>query len=183
MPASQRQPLSIFEQEDASAHVQQRCSFCRIIHQEAVPMSLVPWQSIKDIEDLLDRTSDGMTWPLACCGTWQATLTAPRVDIFERDGAYVIEADVPGVARDDLHVSLENGVLTIRGERHQEKREQRGRCHRLERFDGSFLRSFTLPMDSDGTGIRASCQDGQLSITVPRKTGTPASTALEVPVQ
>lgn len=146
-------------------------------------MSLLPWQSIQDIEDLLDRSSDAMAWPLVRSGGWPALLTTPRVDIFERDGAYVIEADVPGVARQDLQVSLENGVLSIRGERRQEKREQRGRCHRLERFVGSFLRSFTLPTDSDGTAIRASCQDGQLSITVPRKAGATASTALEVPVQ
>lgn len=146
-------------------------------------MSLLPWQSIQDIEDLFDRTSHAMTWPLARRGGGPDLLAAPRVDIFERDGAYVIEADVPGVAREDLQVSLENGVLTIRGERHQEQREQRGRCHRLERFEGSFLRSFTLPADSDGSAIQARCQDGQLSITVPRQAGTPASAAVEVPVQ
>lgn len=148
-------------------------------------MSLLPWESIQDIEDVFDRTSHSLAWPLARRGGSPAVMpTAPRVDIFERDGAYVIEADVPGMARENLHVSVEDGVLTIRGERQQEKRQERGRCHRLERSYGSFLRSFTLPADSDGTAISARCQDGQLSVTVPRKEGTPsASKALEVPVQ
>lgn len=148
-------------------------------------MSLLPWESIQDIEDLFDRTSHSLVWPLARRGGLAALMpTAPRVDIFERDGAYVIEADVPGMARENLQVSVEDGVLTIRGERQQEKRQERGRCHRLERSYGSFLRSFSLPADSDGTGISASCQDGQLSVTVPRKEGTPsASKALAVPVQ
>jgi len=147
-------------------------------------MSLLPWQSLQDSEDLFDRASWPLAWPLARRAGWPAALaSAPRVDIFERDGAYVIEADVPGMAREDLHVSVEEGVLTLSGERQQEKREERGRCHRLERTYGSFLRSFTLPADSDGTAIRASCQDGQLSITVPRKAGTPAPAAHVVPVQ
>jgi len=147
-------------------------------------MSLLPWQSLQDSEDLFDRATWPLALPLARRGGWSAPLPmAPRVDIFERDGAYVIEADVPGMAREDLHVSVEEGVLTLSGERQQETREERGRCHRLERTYGSFLRSFTLPADSDGTAIRARCQDGQLSITVPRKAGTPAPAAHVVPVQ
>jgi len=147
-------------------------------------MSLLPRDSIQEIEDLFERSSASLAWPWTRRGGLQALMpSVPRVDIFERDGAYVIEADVPGMAREDLHVSVDDGVLTIRGERHEEKRQDRGRCHRLERFEGSFLRSFTLPADSDGTAISASCQEGQLSIKVPRKDGTPASQALEVPVQ
>lgn len=147
-------------------------------------MSLIPWESIQDVEDLFERTSQSLSLPWMRRGGWPAPMpVAPRVDIFERDGTYVIEADVPGMAREDLHVSVDDGVLTIRGERHEEKRQDRGRCHRLERFEGSFLRSFTLPGDSDGTAISASCQDGQLCISVPRKDGTPPSQAVDVPVQ
>jgi len=147
-------------------------------------MSLLPWESIKDIEDLFDRTTQTLAWPLARRAALPALMaSSPRVDIFERDGSYVIEADVPGMTREDLHVSLEEGVLTIRGERQQEKREERGRCHRLERSYGSFLRSFTLPGDSDASAISASCQDGQLRITVPRQQGLPAAAAVQVPVQ
>lgn len=147
-------------------------------------MSLLSWESIKDIEDLFDRSAPSLAWPLARRGGWATLMhVAPRVDIFERDGAYVIEADVPGMTREDLHVIVDDGVLTIRGERHEEKRQDRGRCHRLERFEGSFLRSFTLPGDCEGAAVTAGCQDGQLRITVPRKQGKAIETAVEVPVQ
>jgi HSP20 family protein len=123
-------------------------------------------------------------WPLARRAGLPAMLAAyPRVDIFERDGTYVIEADVPGIAKEDLHVSLEEGVLTIQGERKQEKREDHPRFHRLERLYGGFSRSFTLPMDSDCSALNASCHDGQLSITVKRKPSESASHAVQVPVE
>jgi len=147
-------------------------------------MALIQWEAIKDIEDLFDRTAQSLSWPMGRRGGLQGLLAAaPRVDIFERDGSYVIEADVPGIAKDDLHVSVDDGVLTISGERRQEKREERGRCHRLERSYGSFLRSFTLPLDSDCAALSASCHDGQLSVTVPRRSEAAPSTAVEVPVQ
>jgi HSP20 family protein len=147
-------------------------------------MSLIQWEAMKDIEDLFDRTTQSLTWPLARRALWPAMLaTQPRVDIFERDGTYVIEADVPGIARDDLHVSVDDGVLTIQGERRQEKREDHSRFHRLERAYGSFTRSFTLPVDCDTSNLNASCNEGQLSITVPRKAAPAASNAIQVPVQ
>lgn len=147
-------------------------------------MSLLQWESIKDIEDLFDRTTQSLVWPMARRAGWSALMpSSPSVDIFERDGVYVIEADVPGIAREDLHVSVDGGVLTISGERHQEKHQDRGRCHRLERSSGSFLRSFSLPGDSDATALSANCQDGQLRILVPRKAEPALTTAVEVPVQ
>lgn len=139
---------------------------------------------MKDIEDLFDRTAQSLVGPMVRRGAWSTLISsAPSVDIFERDGAYVIEADVPGIAREDLHVSVDGGVLTISGERHHEQRQDRGRCHRLERSSGSFVRSFSLPGDSDVTALSASSRDGQLRITVPRKTEPALSTAVEVPVQ
>ncbi|MEB3270355.1 MAG: Hsp20/alpha crystallin family protein [Synechococcus sp.] len=147
-------------------------------------MSLIQWEAMKDIEDLFDRTTQSLTWPLARRALWPAMLASqPRVDIFERDGSYVIEADVPGIARDDLRVSLDDGVLTIQGERRQEKREDHPRFHRLERAYGSFTRSFTLPGDCDTTGLQAACHEGQLSITVPRKAAPATPSAIQVPVQ
>lgn len=147
-------------------------------------MALIPWEAMKDIEDLLERSSPSLAWPLMRRSGWPAMLAAsPRVDIVERDGAYVIEADVPGIAREDLHVSVDDGVLTISGERRQEKREDRSRFHRLERAYGSFIRSFTLPPDGDCTGLSASCHDGQLRVTVPRRPVEAPSSAVEVPVQ
>lgn len=155
---------------------------------EAIVMALIPWdtmkdEAMKDIEDLFDRTTS-FSWPLARrAGMASLLASQPRVDIIERDGTYVIEADVPGIAREDLHVRVDDGVLTIQGERHQEKREDQARFHRLERLYGSFTRSFTLPPDSDCSALSASCHDGQLSVKVPRKAAPAASSAIEVPVQ
>lgn len=152
-------------------------------------MALIPWdtmkdEAMKDIEDLFDRTSQSLSWPLLRRSGMASLLASqPRVDIVERDGVYVIEADVPGIARDDLHVRVDDGVLTIQGERRHEKREDQARFHRLERLYGSFTRSFTLPADSDCSGLSASCHDGQLSVMVPRKAAPAASNAIEVPVQ
>ena len=147
-------------------------------------MSLIQWEAMKDIEDLFDRTTQSLTWPLARRALGPALLASmPRVDIFERDGSYVIEADVPGIVREDLRVSVDDGVLTIQGERKQEKREDHPRFHRLERAYGSFTRSFTLPADSDSSALNASCHDGQLSITVPRRAAPASSSAIQVPVQ
>ena len=146
-------------------------------------MSLNQWEAMKDIEDLFDRTMQSFPWPLARRAGLPAMLAAyPRVDIFERDGSYVIEADVPGLNKEDLRVSLDEGVLTIQGERKQEKREDHPHVHRLERLYGGFTRSFTLPEDCDCSGLNASCHDGQLCITVPRKPAAVSSHAIQVPV-
>ena len=140
-------------------------------------------ETIKDIEDMLERTMSSFPWPLARRAGLASMITAnPRVDILERDGNYVIEADVPGIAKEDLHVSLDQGVLTIQGERHQEKREDHARFHRLERSYGGFTRSFSLPDDCDVSGLNASCRDGQLCITLPRKATQPVTQAVQVPV-
>lgn len=151
-------------------------------------MALIQWdtmkdEAMKDIEEMMDRALPSFSWPLARRAGWASMIAAnPRVDILERDGSYVIEADVPGIAKQDLHVSLDQGVLTIQGERHQEKRENHARFHRLERSYGGFTRSFCLPEDCDVSALNASCRDGQLCITVPRKAAPATPQAVQVPV-
>jgi HSP20 family protein len=131
-------------------------------------MALEKWEPIKGIEEFFDRHSRLAAWPggrpWGGLGDWQ-----PRVDIRETDGTYQILADVPGVAKDDLKVSLDQGVLTLQGERREETRDERDRLHRVERFYGSFSRSFTLPADAEASGLKASAKDGQLVIEIPKK--------------
>jgi HSP20 family protein len=147
-------------------------------------MSLTRWEPLKDIEDLFDRYTMSLPWPrlrssaIAGVAEW-----SPRVDIAESDDAYQIHADIPGVEKGDLNVSVQDGVLTIQGERRQEQRDDNARIHRLERFYGSFTRSFTLPADADIAGLKASSSDGQLTVTVPKKASSPAAEAVQVPVQ
>jgi HSP20 family protein len=147
-------------------------------------MALTKWEPMRDIENLLDRYTLHLPWPpsrpssMLSMGEWN-----PRVDIVEDNGNYVIQADIPGVAKDDLKVTLENGVLTIQGERKQEKEEENKRFHRVERFYGSFTRSFTLPDDADAKALKATAKEGQLSVTIPRKAASPPSDAVQVPVE
>lgn len=146
-------------------------------------MTLEKWEPMKGIEEFFDRYGRLMAWPSgrpwAGFGDWQ-----PRVDICETDGHYQIRADIPGVAKEDIKVSLEQGVLTLQGERRQETREEHDRLHRVERFYGSFSRSFTLPSDADEAGLRATAREGQLTIDIPKRASAAAPPpAVQVPVE
>src|SRR5580765_1340284 len=90
---------------------------------------------------------------------------APPVDIFERQDQLVIRAEVPGVQKDDLDVRIENGVLTLHGERKAESDVSEGDTHLRERSYGSFTRSFALPTTVDAGKIAASYKDGVLEVT------------------
>lgn len=92
----------------------------------------------------------------------------PAVDIVERDGAYLIKAELPGVAPEDIDVHVEDGVLTLRGERKHESEETRGGYRRVERRYGSFSRSFALPKGTNVDSIEAQVDSGLLTVTVPK---------------
>jgi len=89
---------------------------------------------------------------------------APLVDITEDDKAYLIKAELPEVKKEDLKVAVEDGVLTLSGERKFEKEEKGKRYHRVERAYGSFARSFTVPDDADAAKVRAEFKDGVLLV-------------------
>ena len=91
---------------------------------------------------------------------------APLVDVAEDDRQYVIKAELPEVRKEDVKVTLENGVLTLSGERRIEKEEQGKRYHRVERAYGTFLRSFTMPEDAEADQVTAEFRDGVLQIRI-----------------
>lgn len=91
---------------------------------------------------------------------------APAVDIVENENEYLIKAELPEVKRDDVKVTVQNGTLTISGERTMEKEEKGKKYHRVERAYGHFARSFSLPEDADPTRIRAEFKDGVLNVHV-----------------
>jgi HSP20 family protein len=97
---------------------------------------------------------------------------APRVDIKEEDKRFVIFVDVPGVDPADIEVSMEKGILTIKGERTMENREQNGRFTRVERAHGTFHRRFALPDSADPEGITAVGRHGVLEISIPKRAET-----------
>jgi HSP20 family protein len=89
---------------------------------------------------------------------------APAVDIIEDDKEYLIKVELPEVLRDDVKVTVESGTLTISGERKAEKEEKNRKFHRLERFYGRFLRSFSVPADADESKVNAEFKDGVLRV-------------------
>jgi HSP20 family protein len=96
----------------------------------------------------------------------QADAWAPTVDIIENDSAYLVSAELPGVRKEDIHITLEDGVLSITGERKQEQTEKTRKFHRIERSYGAFTRNFRLPENIDAEKIEARFRDGVLAVAV-----------------
>jgi HSP20 family protein len=92
----------------------------------------------------------------------------PSVDVSETDGEYQIKAEIPDVRKEDVKVTLEDGVLTIQGARKQEKEDKGKKYHRVERTYGSFVRSFTLPDLVDEEKVKAEFKDGVLNLQLPK---------------
>lgn len=93
---------------------------------------------------------------------------APAVDIKEEPNQFVIHADLPGVDIKDIEITLENGVLSLRGQRIAEKKEETGQYRRVERVRGTFLRRFSLPDVAAADQVTAKCKDGVLEVIVPK---------------
>ena len=104
----------------------------------------------------------------------------PRVDIKEEDGRFVIFADIPGVDPKDIEIHMDKGILSIRGERSSEAREDNQRFSRMERTHGVFYRRFALPDSANPEGIAATGRHGVLEITIPKK---PETTPRRIQVQ
>jgi HSP20 family protein len=98
------------------------------------------------------------------------TAWTPLCDIFETEKELVLKVELPDMKKEDVHVTLENNVLTLRGERKFEEKVERENFHRIERNYGEFLRSFTLPTFVDGNKIFAEFKDGLLTVTLPKNT-------------
>jgi len=92
----------------------------------------------------------------------------PSVDISETEGEYQIKAEIPDVKKEDVKVTLEDGVLTIQGERKHEKEEKGKKYHRIERSYGSFVRTFSLPDVIDEDKVRAEFKEGVLNLSLPK---------------
>jgi HSP20 family protein len=104
-------------------------------------------------------------WPAESNGT---TSWVPAADIYESDNELTVNLDLPGVDPKLVDIRVENNVLTIRGERHFEQKQDRENYHRVERSYGTFVRSFTLSTSVDADKIRAQYKAGVLSIALPK---------------
>lgn len=101
--------------------------------------------------------------------TTAAKAWAPRVDVEETDKEIVVKADLPGVDPKAVEITVENGILTVRGEKKEEKEEKKKNYHRVERFTGSFYRALPLPPGTDAEKVSATCANGVVTISVPKK--------------
>jgi HSP20 family protein len=93
---------------------------------------------------------------------------SPQVDITEDEKEYLIKADLPEMKKDEIKVNVENGVLTVSGERKTEKEEKNKKFHRIERSYGTFERSFALPDEADGSKVKAEFKEGVLRVHLPK---------------
>ena len=135
--------------------------------------NLIKWDPLREFRDVTSRLSDLANRGLRPVGdTDREDLTRadwmPVVDITEDESGYHIEAEVPGVEKDDLKVTVENGILSIRGERKFEREEKSDKVHRVERSYGSFLRTFRVPEDADGEAVKADFKNGVLTVALPK---------------
>lgn len=145
------------------------------------------WNPINEFEDLLDRYNrqfglsrsegDGEGKDLLGRSDW-----APAVDIKETPEAFLIEAELPGLNKDDVKVTVQDGVLSIKGERRKVEETSDEKQHRVERFYGSFLRRFTLPDNVDESSVQARFNDGVLSLSL-KKVEPAQPRAIEIEVQ
>src|SRR5438067_10065336 len=107
---------------------------------------------------------------------------SPEVDISEDDHGYLLKADLPEMKKEDVKVTVEDGILNVSGDRKTEKEDQKRKFHRIERSYGTFRRSFTLPEDADSMKVTAEFRDGVLKVHLPT-TIRAKSKAIEIKVK
>lgn len=135
-------------------------------------MNLINWTPFQDMDSFFDRRHRLMNpgdWPESGKFLSSGELDwRPRADVSESNEQYLIKADLPEVEKDDIQVSVENGILTISGERRYEKDDSDETSHRIERMYGKFSRSFQLPADADESSIKADSAKGVLKVRIPK---------------
>jgi HSP20 family protein len=140
-------------------------SFDRTQKEDETMRALTPWPGTglrKDMERLFERFFDPMG-DMPALGAWE-----PKLDIAETKDGLTVKAEIPGVKQEDIQLSLQDGVLTIKGEKEEEKEEKDQHYHRVERSYGSFLRSVRLPASVDAGKVTATFKNGVLTVTMPK---------------
>ena len=132
-------------------------------------MSLIRWDPFADMDTLFNRMmpTGFSRWP-QLSGDNGKIEWAPSADISETDQEYVIRASLPAVKKDDVKVTVENGIITIKGDRKQQKEDKSEKYHRVESFYGTFERSFSLPENINSEAIRCESKDGVLTVHIPK---------------
>jgi len=136
------------------------------------PLSRTQWHPFKDRDELESRLATMLAAREATGNGGKEALRvaqwSPLVDITEDEKEYLIKAELPDMKKEDVRLTVENDVVAISGERTFEKEEKGKKYHRVERAYGSFVRSFTLPEDADGSKVSADFKDGMLQVHLPK---------------
>ena len=131
--------------------------------------ALTRWDPLRDMLTLQERMSRLFGDTLAQSpGTDASATWFPLVDIHEEEDRVVLRAEIPGVNKDDIDIRVEGGTITVRGEKKQEKQVDSEKAYRVERFYGSFARSFVLPASINADAIKATYSDGVLEVVLPK---------------
>ncbi len=136
-------------------------------------MKYDPFRELRGLHDEMNRLFSGVN-PAGDRGEFARGAWSPSVDIFEDQDRLIVEAELPGMSRDDFEISVENNVLTLRGERKFEKKTEGDNYHRVERSYGAFTRQFTLPQTVTSEGATADFENGILRVALPKREETKA---------
>jgi HSP20 family protein len=128
-----------------------------------------PFRDLRSLQDEMNRLFSPNVWRNPGEEAFIKTAWSPSVDIFETADSLVLEAELPGMKPEEVDVTIENNTITIKGERKFEKKEENDNYHRVERSDGSFTRSFTLPRNVVGDEAKAEFTNGVLHIALPKR--------------
>ncbi len=135
-------------------------------------LQLTTWNPFRELDEVQNRLGSffGGRFPRFGNGNGGLKLAdwSPQVDIVEDEKEYLIKADLPEMKKDEIKVSVENGVLSVSGERKTEKEEKNKKFHRIERSYGRFERTFMVPEDADGAKVKAEFKDGVLQVHLPK---------------
>jgi len=131
------------------------------------------WHPLKELEEMEKRLSTFFGRPAMGSNSESkeaiaVTEWSPLVDITEDDKEYVVKAEIPEMKKEDIKINVHDDVLTVSGERKYEKEEKGKKFHRVERAYGSFMRSFALPENADGSKISAEYKEGMLKVHLPK---------------
>jgi HSP20 family protein len=146
------------------------------------------WNPFKEMDQMQKRMASLWNWEpfrIPTSGQEEALTVAewvPNVDIVEDEKEFVIKAELPEMKREEVKVTVDDNVLTISGERRQEKEEKNKRYHRIECEYGSFTRSFTLPPGTLGDKVAAEFKDGVLRVHLPKDTKAAVGKSVEIKV-
>ena len=131
-------------------------------------MTIVRWSPMRDMLNIQDEMNRLFNNFARSSESDRDVLWSPMVDIFENEDEITVNVEIPGMGKDDVKISIQDNVLTLKGEKKQDKEMKDKNFHRVERAYGTFERSFSLPSSIQTDKVKATTKDGVLTVTLPK---------------